>query len=58
MPVPWPPTTTWRNRLNRAVRMVSGIAASIDPFTAPVMVPVVTAAHRPVSAGPKRSSFP
>ena len=38
--------------------MVSGIAASIDPFTAPVMVPVVTTAHRPVSAGPKRSSFP
>ena len=58
MPVPWPPNTTCRNRLNSGTRPPRGINESMAPFTAPVMVPVVTVANRAVGAAPKRSSLP
>ena len=58
-PAPTPPgVISPRSIRNRGTRPPSGVKLSCIELTAPVLVPVVIAAHRPPADAPNRSSLP
>ena len=58
-PAPTPPgVISPRSIRNSGTRPPSGVRLSCIALTAPVLVPVVTAAHRPPPAAPNRISLP
>ena len=58
-PAPTPPGLTSPSIMfPRGAAPPSGVKLSWEEITAPVEVPVVVAAKRPLAAGPNRTSFP